>query len=358
MAPPLPILPVTVIGAYAHPAWLYASKEWLANGRFGETDARELYDDAVDRAIQDQERAGVDVITDGEMRRESFVWAFAKRATGLREVDPPRKVGEIGLDLRSVWETTGPVDMPKGLGAVEEFLDLTARTSSATKISIPGPFAMTSFMRPVEHYRDRPHLAEAFVPAIKDEVRRLAEAGCTFIQLDEPATPGYGYDPHEPADIARLYNACVEGVTGVKLGLHICFGTFRKIPYAKRTYAPYFPDLLEARADQFLFEFANREMAEIENWSSWAPDRELCAGIVDVRTHYLETPEDVAERARICLEHVDPERLWFSPDCGFRYVPRWLARAKLEALVEGVRRVRGELAGQAQERLEAPARAG
>jgi 5-methyltetrahydropteroyltriglutamate--homocysteine methyltransferase len=346
MSERLPILPTTVIGAYAHPAWLYASKEWIASGRFGETDIAELFDDAVDRAIADQELAGIDIISDGEMRRESFVWAFAKRATGLREVDPPRKVGEIGLDLRSVWETTGPVDMPIGLGAVEELLDLRARTSRPVKISIPGPFAMTSFMRPVEHYRDRPQLAEAFVPAINAEIRRLAEAGATFVQLDEPATPGYGYDPHEPKDIARLFNQCVEGVSGVKLGLHICFGTFRKIPYAKRSYEPYFPDLLEAKVDQFLFEFANREMSQIERWPSWAPDRELCAGIIDVRTHYLETPEDVAERARICLEHVPVDRLSFSPDCGFRYVPRWLALGKLKALAAGVAIVRQELEEQ------------
>jgi 5-methyltetrahydropteroyltriglutamate--homocysteine methyltransferase len=346
----LPLLPTTVIGAHGHPAWLYASQEWIANGRFGETDIAELYDDAVDRAIADQELAGIDLITDGEMRRESFVWAFAKRVTGLREVDPPRKVGEIGLDQRTVWETTGPVDMPRGLGAVEEFAYLKERAVRPTKISLPGPFAMTSFMRPVEHYRDRPHLAEAFVPAINDEIRRLAEAGATFVQLDEPATPGYGYDPHDAKDIARLFNACLEGVKGVRFGLHICFGTFRKITYAKRTYAPYFPDLLEAKVDQFLLEFANREMFEIDRWTSWAPDRELCAGIVDVRTHYLETPEDVAERARICLEHVPAEKLSFSPDCGLRYVPRWLAVGKLKALAEGVRIVRGEVTGSAEAR--------
>jgi methionine synthase II (cobalamin-independent) len=217
------------------------------------------------------------------------------------------------------------------------------RGERPVKISIPGPFAMTSFMRPVEHYRDRPHLAEAFVPAINAEIRRLAEVGATLIQIDEPATPGYGYDPHKPADIARLFNQCVEGVSGVKLGLHICFGTFRKIPYAKRSYEDYFPDLLEAKVDQFLFEFANREMSQIERWPSWAPDRELCAGIIDVRTHYLETPEDVAERARICLEHVPADKLSFSPDCGLRYVARWLAFGKLKALAAGVGIVRREL---------------
>lgn len=349
-----PPLRTTVIGSYAHPAWLYASQAWMAEGRFGPSDVTETYDDAVDRAIADQEEAGLDEITDGEMRRESFVWAFAKRATGLREVEAPRKVGELGLDQRSVWDTTGPVDMPHGLGAVEEFAYLAQHTHRPTKISLPGPFAMTSFMRPVEpHYRDRSALAAAFVPALREEIRRLAAAGCTFVQLDEPATPGYGYDPHAPKDIAELFNACVEGVEGVKFGLHICFGTFRKIPYAKRSYAPYFPDLLEARVDQFAFEFASREMAEIERCAEWVGDRELCAGIVDVRSHYLETAADVAERARTCLEHVPAERLCFSPDCGLRWVPRWLARGKIGALAEGVAMVRAELTGSAP-----PARAG
>jgi 5-methyltetrahydropteroyltriglutamate--homocysteine methyltransferase len=233
--------------------------------------------------------------------------------------------------------------MPNGLGAVEEMAYLMPRTQRPVKVSLPGPFAMTSFMRPVEHYRDRPQLAEAFVPSINEEIRRLAAAGVTFVQLDEPATPGYGYDPHKAADIARLFNQCIEGVSGVRFGLHICFGTFRKITYAKRTYAPYFPDLLEAKVDQFLFEYANREMFEIERFAEWAPERELCAGIIDVRTHYLETPEDVAERARVCLEHVPAEKLSFSPDCGLRYVPRWLAFGKLKALVAGVQIVREEI---------------
>jgi 5-methyltetrahydropteroyltriglutamate--homocysteine methyltransferase len=206
---------------------------------------------------------------------------------------------------------------------------------------------MTTFMRPVEHYPDRPSLAEAFVPAIHEEIKRLAAAGCTFVQLDEPATPGYGYDPHDAKDIARLFNACVEGIEGVRFGLHICFGSFRKITYAKRTYAHYFPDLLEARVDQFAFEFANRELYEIEKFAEWAPDRELCVGIVDVRTHYLETAEDVAERARRCLEHIPADRLCFSPDCGLRYVPRWLALGKLRALADGVGIVRAELTGSA-----------
>ena len=338
------MLPTTVVGSYAHPSWFYAAKELMEADRFGPTDVAETFDDAVDRAILDQEEAGLDVISDGEMRRASFVWAFASRMTGLRDAGPLRKMGPMSLDMRNVQETTGPVSVAAGMGAVEEFRYASTRTTTPIKVPLPGPFALTTFIRPVEHYRDRTHLAEAFVPALNAEIRALAAAGCRYIQLDEPATPGYAAnDPHPPADIARLFNACVEGVEGVHFSLHVCFGSFRKIPYAKKSYRHYFPELLEAKVDQFVFEYATREMAEIEQWSSWAPDRELGAGIIDIRTHYCETPDDVAERVRQCLHHVPADKLFLTTDCGLRYVHRTLARAKITNLVAGVRKVRDEL---------------
>ena len=346
MAQALPMIPTTVIGSYSLPAWLFAADDWINRNLFGPIDLQETYDDAVDRAILDQHLAGVDIITDGEMRRRGFVQTFAGRITGLRNVGPVRKVGEIGIDLEAVFETTGKVEVPHGLGIVEEFLYLKAHTDRAVKVTIPGPYALTSFYKPVEYYKDRTQLAEAFVPAINAEIRRLAQAGATLIQVDEPATPSYGYDPHTPKDIARLFNKCVEGVSGVKFAMHICFGSYKKIPYAKPTYAQYFPDLLEARVDQFVFEFATRCMAEIERWRDWAPDRELCAGVVDIRTHYVETPEDVAERIRACLKHVPAEKLSLSPDCGMRRVVRYVGFGKLKAMVAGARMVRKELTGR------------
>jgi 5-methyltetrahydropteroyltriglutamate--homocysteine methyltransferase len=340
----LPLLPTTVVGSYAHPSWLYAAKELIEADRFGPVDIAETFDDAVDRAIVDQEEAGLDVISDGEMRRASFVWAFASRMTGLRDAGAPRKIGPMSLDMRNVQETTGPVGVPNGMGAVAEFQYASRRTTKPIKVPLPGPFALTTFIRPVEHYADRTELAEAFVPALNAEISALAAAGCRWIQLDEPATPGYAAnDPHSPADIARLFNACIAGVSGVHFSLHVCFGSFRKLPYAKKTYRPYFPDLLEARCDQFVFEYATREMAEIEQWPTWAPDRELGAGIIDIRTHYCETPDDVAERVRRCLEFVPADKLFLTTDCGLRYVHRTLARQKITNLVAGVRKVRAEL---------------
>ena len=344
MSDGLTLLPTTVVGSYALPSWLYAADDWIKRDLFGPTDVAETLNDAVDRAVLDQQRAGIDIITDGEMRRRGFVQSFATKISGLRNIGPPRKVGEVGLDLEPVFETTGKLSVEHGFGIVDEFRYLKAHTDRAIKVTVPGPFAVTSFLKPVEHYRDRPHLAEEFVPAINAEVRALARAGATLIQIDEPAVPGlYGHDPHKPKDIARLFNACIAGVSGVRFALHICFGTYKKVPYAKRTYRPYFPDILEAKADQFVLEFANREMSEIDQWRAWAPDRELAAGVVDVRTAYCETPEDVAERIRLCLKHVDPEKLSLCPDCGMRRVVRYLAFDKLKALVTGAALVRQEL---------------
>lgn len=340
------LLPTTVVGAHGRPSWVFAADDWIKRGLFGPTDLREFYDDSVDRAIADQENAGVDIITDGEMRRRGFVETFGGRLTGLENVGPDRKVGEVSIDMEPILETRSKLNVPHGLGIVEEFNYLKAHTSRALKVTVPGPFALTSFIRPVEYYRDRTELALAFVPTVNAEIRELAAAGADFIQVDEPATPGVGTDAHDPNDVVALFNACVEGVSGVKFAIHICFGTYRKISYAKRSYAPYFPCLLDAHADQFVLEFANREMSEVERWPEWGADRELGAGVIDVRNHYLETPEDVAERLRVCLKYVAPEKLHVNPDCGLRRVPRWLARKKLEAMVQGTNIVRNEIAAE------------
>lgn len=343
----LPLLPTTVVGSYALPSWIYAADDWMQRGLYGPIDTEETFNDAVDRAILDQEKAGVDIISDGEMRRRGFVQGFVSKISGLKNVGAPRKVGEAGIDQEPVFETAGPITVPNGMGIVEEFEYLRDNTKRLTKVAVPGAYAITTWYKPVEHYKDRTQLAEAFVPALKNEIKRLAAAGAKYIQVDEPSTPGYGYDPHTPKDLARMFNMCIEGVSGVKFSMHICFGTHKKIAYAKRTYAPYFPEILEANAHQFVFEFANREMSEIDNWPKWAPDRDLVAGVVDVRNHYIETPEDVAESIRKCLKYVPAERLYLSPDCGMRRVARYRAFQKLKSLVEGARIVRRELTGRA-----------
>jgi 5-methyltetrahydropteroyltriglutamate--homocysteine methyltransferase len=340
----LPLLPTTVVGAHGRPSWLHTAKAEIARGAYGVADTQEALDDAVEIAILDQTRAGIDVITDGEMRREGFLGSFAGHITNLRNVGPLRKVGEVGLDMEPILETTGRVEVPLRMGIVDEFEYLQAHTTKPIKVTCPGPYALTAYIRPVEGYRTRRELAEAFVPAINAELKRLVSAGATYIQVDEPAISGVDRTPTPPADMVALYNEAVAGVQA-KLALHICFGTYRKMPYAPRTYRPYFPAVLEARADQLVLEFANRMMAEIELWEEFDVPMELGAGVVDVRNWYVESADEVAALIRTALQHVPAERLWLNPDCGLRRQARWVGSQKLQALAAGAAIVRRELVG-------------
>jgi 5-methyltetrahydropteroyltriglutamate--homocysteine methyltransferase len=202
-----------------------------------------------------------------------------------------------------------------------------------------GPFTLAGRIRPGDVYKDRMDVARALVPIVNQELRALVAAGCDFIQIDEPS-----FAVRVPSDFIQLFNATVEGV-GAKIGLHLCFGNYVGRPVAKRTYRPLFPHIFELNAHQYALEFANRELAELDLWKEFPSDRELAAGLVDVKNYYVETADDVAERVRAALRFVPPEKLSVVPDCGFSQTARWAARAKLKAMVEGTRIVRAELAG-------------
>ena len=335
----LPIIPTTVVGSYATPSWLWTARDEIEKGNYGPTDLKETYDDAVNMAIMDQERAGIDIISDGEMRRWYFVQSFYKLMTGIESDPPLRKIGLYGYDSPTRYHTTGKVTMTQGLGIVEEFQYARTHTEKPIKATVPGALTLTMHIRPREGYSDRLELAWEFAQVINKELKALVEAGADFIQLDEPS---YAVIPGGAKGWIELYNACVEGVDA-KLALHVCFGNLTSRPRGKRLYGWMFPELLEANAEQFVFEFANREMRESDLWKEHSIDRELGAGVVDVKSFYVETPEDVAERIRELLNYVPPEKLYVSPDCGFFQLPRWISYLKLEALVKGTQIVRREL---------------
>jgi 5-methyltetrahydropteroyltriglutamate--homocysteine methyltransferase len=177
------------------------------------------------------------------------------------------------------------------------------------------------------------------VPAVNAELRALAAAGADWIQVDEPSA---AIVPGQLDEYVAMFNACVEGVRA-KIGYHVCFGNLLSRPRGKRSYRWLFPRLLDCRCQQFVFEYANREMAEIEDWKDIGVDREIACGVVDVKSFYLETPEDVAERLVRCAQSIPVDKLSAIPDCGFFPVPRWLAAQKLERLVAGARLARRQL---------------
>jgi 5-methyltetrahydropteroyltriglutamate--homocysteine methyltransferase len=338
------LLPTSVIGSWAWPAWLHLSLAAHGRGELGPDDVKETLDDAVDRAILDQEEAGVDVITDGEMRRAGFFTAaFYGHLTGLRQLPPRRRVGIAGHDQRESFEVIAPLAAPDGLGVLAEYEYARTRTSRPLKVTCPGPFTLAGRPATGSVYKDRMDVAYALSDLINTELHALVNAGATIIQLDEPS---YAVHPSSPRAFVDLFNNTVRGLAGkAKIGIHFCFGNYVGRPVAKRTYRPLFPHILDVHADQFALEFANRELAELDLWQEFPSDKELAAGVVDVKNYYVETPEDIAERIRAALRYVAPEKLVIVPDCGWSQTARWAARAKLKSMVDGAAIVRRELTG-------------
>ena len=339
----LPLLPTSVIGSYALPAWFWTAVEQMDEDRFGTTEIKETFDDAVNVALMDQQRAGVDVITDGEMRRWYFVQSFYRRFEGLEARATLRKTGVYGYDSVPRWWPVERIRVPDGLGIVEEYQYAKAVSEKPLKATCPGPLTLTIHigLKDDTIYKDRMELAYEFADCVNRELKGLVEAGATFIQLDEPS---FSIVPGSSEDWIDLFNRTVGGVDA-KIGLHICFGNLGSRPRGKRRYGWMLEDILRSKADQISLEFANREMIETEICKEIAEVKEVAAGIIDVKSFYLETAEDVAERVRQILEHVPPEKLWITPDCGFFQLPRWLAFQKLKRMVEGVNIVRRELTG-------------
>jgi 5-methyltetrahydropteroyltriglutamate--homocysteine methyltransferase len=327
-----------VVGSHARPSWFVSGLDAAERGEFGPVDLAEMMDDAVDLAIRDQESAGIDVVTDGEMRRAGFFTAeFYRHLTGVRTLPPPRRLGAGGHDQQHRLEVLEPIAAPDGLGVVAEYRAAVGRANRPLKMTLPGPYTLSGRLTtgPGMVYRDRVAAAEAFVPLLRAELSALADAGATIIQLDEPSP---AIHPDAGADFAALFNAAIEPVVGrVRLGAHLCFGNYLGRPLARRTYRPIVAAMLGFRVDEFVLEFANREMAEVELLPEIvAAGRDVSVGVIDVKNYYLETADDVAERIdRVLATGVRPDRVTLVPDCGFSQTARWATLAKLRALVAG-----------------------
>ena len=340
-------LRTTVIGSYPLPGWLEFASQHL--DQFGEADRAELQEDAVIAAIHDQIAAGLDVISDGEQTRLDFNLSFYGYLEGIElEQSLTRRFGPPAHDQRGKHRITGELRAPRGLGVVEEWKRLQrlapASTSGpALKASVPGPYTLSGRLLPDGEYLDRFDVTEALLPIVRDELIALLEAGCREITVDEPSMSCYAHreDPHRFVDI---FNRTVEPVIGkCRLSTHACFGNYKARAVGKRTYKPMFPAFLEIKVDEIHLEMASREFAEIEIIERIAERMDVAVGVIDVKSYYIETPDDVADRVRLCLKYAPPDRLSFAPDCGLSQTARWAARQKLKNMVTGVKRVRDEL---------------
>ncbi len=337
-------LRTTVIGSYPFPGWVEFASQHLE--RFGPDDLAELQEDAVIAAVHDQVAAGLDVITDGEQTRLDFNLSFYGFLEGIAlESAPPRRFGPPAHDQRGRHPITGELRAPRGLGAVDEFLRLKriAPAGPTLKASVPGPYTLSGRLVPGGSYPDRYSVTEALLPIVRGELVALVEAGCGEITVDEPSMSCYAHR-EDPARFVDIFNRTVAPVVGrCRLSTHLCFGNYKARAVGPRRYAPMFPAFLGLSVDEVHLEMASREFAEIERIGEIARHMDVAVGIVDVKSYYVETAEDIAARVRLCLQHAPAERLAFAPDCGLSQTARWAARRKLGNLVAGVRRVREEL---------------
>src|SRR6185369_6692404 len=335
-----------VIGSYPFPGWLEFACAHLAE--FGEADRAELQDDAVLAAIHDQTSAGLDVITDGEQTRLDFNLSFYGYLRGIElEGTPPRRFGPPAHDQRGKHKVTGQLSAPRGLGVVDEFkrLQRLAPPGPILKASVPGPYTLSGRLAPGSVYGDRFALTEALIPIVRQELQQLVAAGCREITVDEPSMSCYAHR-EDTGRFVDIFNRTVAPAIGqCRLSTHLCFGNYKARAVGPRLYRPMFPAFLEFNVDEIHVEMASREFAELEIIAQIARRRDVAVGIIDVKSYYIETPADVADRVRRCLKHAPAERLSLAPDCGLSQTARWAAKQKLKNLVEGVKIVRRELEG-------------
>ena len=337
-------LRTTVIGSYPFPSWLELASQQL--DKFGTNEITELQEDAVIVAIHDQVEAGLDVITDGEQSRLDFNLSFYGYLQGIQPNGRPLRVfGPPAHDQRGKHHIVGELTAPRGLGVLDEYqrLKRLAPKSFRLKASVPGPYTLSGRLNPNGQYPDRYAITEALIPIVCTELEALVKAGCEEITVDEPSMSCYAYK-EDTKRFVDIFNRTVGTVFGkTHLSTHLCFGNYKARAVGPRQYAPMFPDFLDMQVDEIHLEMASREFLELEMIEDIAKVKDVAVGIVDVKSYYIETPEDIASRVRYCLKYAPPERLSFAPDCGLSQTARWAAKLKLQNMAKGVKMVRKEL---------------
>lgn len=337
-------LRTTVVGSYPFPSWLEFASQHLE--KFGSNEFIELQDDAVIIAIHDQMEAGLDVITDGEQSRLDFNLSFYGYLQGIEANEKPLRVfGPPAHDQRGKHNIVGELTAPRGLGVVEEYQRLArlAPKGPTLKASVPGPYTLSGRLNPNKQYPDRYAVTEALLPIVRAELEALVRAGCQEITVDEPSMSCYAYK-EDTKRFVDIFNRTVAPVVGkTHLSTHLCFGNFKARAVGPRQYAPMFPDFLDMNVDEIHLEMASREYSELELLKEIALVKDVAVGVIDVKSYYIETPNDIAKRVRQCLQYAPAERLSFAPDCGLSQTARWASRLKLQNMVEGVKIVKREL---------------
>jgi 5-methyltetrahydropteroyltriglutamate--homocysteine methyltransferase len=345
---PLPahLLPTTVVGSYPQPDWL-VNRQMLSKvvprtrmreiWRVQEEFLEQAQDDATLLAIRDLEKAGIDIITDGEMRRESYSNRFATALEGLDLARPGEVRTRSGL-MTPVPRVVGRIRRTRPV-ELRDMQFLRANTGLPAKITLPGPFTMGQQAKN-EFYKDDEEMAMDFAVAVNEEALELEKAGADVLQLDEPWLRN---DP----EAAKRYavTAINRALQGIKIPtvVHLCFGYAAVVPGAsKPTGYSFLPGLADSIAEQISIEAAQPrlDLGVLRDLAG----KKVMLGVLDLGTDEIETPQLVAERIRAGLKYLKPAHLIPAPDCGMKYMPRAVAYGKLRALVEGAAIVRAEIA--------------
>jgi 5-methyltetrahydropteroyltriglutamate--homocysteine methyltransferase len=296
---------------------------------------------AIKAAILDQERAGIDIVSDGELRRDNDVDYLLARIPGVEIAQRAKADYFDYYEARVAHPLPAPADLGVGLGLAADYRFTRQLTDMPVKVSITGPFSLSRRIRNTA-YPDPADLVRALARLLNAEARELARAGALMLQIDEPFLAGY------PEDIALAIEAIniVTDVPGVHWTLHVCYGNRYARPLWAGHYDFLFPAVLDTAVDQLALEFARKGDEDLRLLEQYQWDRGLGLGVIDVKTDQVESREQVAARIRRALRFVAPGKLSVNPDCGLRHVPPAAARAKLGAMVAGAAEVRGELGGQ------------
>jgi 5-methyltetrahydropteroyltriglutamate--homocysteine methyltransferase len=339
------LLPTSLVGSYPQPEWLIdraklakkvprvrADDLW----RVAPQELEAAQDDATILAIRDQERAGLDIITDGEQRRESYSNRFATALDGVDVKNPGTVINRNGKPI-PVPRVVGPIRR-NGPVELRDLKLLRANTERAVKATVPGPFTMSKQAQD-DYYKDEEAVALAYADALNAEIKDLFAAGADVVQLDEPWM-------QQHPDKARAYglaalDRALDGVRGT-VAVHLCFG-YAAVVHEKPSGYSFLPELERARAQQISIEAAQPrlDLAVLRE----LPSKTIILGVIDLADMNVETPQIVAERIRRALAHVPAERLVVAPDCGMKYLKRPIAFAKMKAMAEGAALVRREIEG-------------
>ncbi len=330
------LLPTTVVGSYSVPEWLERLKTEFYQRRISAQHLTEIHEVAIKAAVKDQERAGIDIVSDGELRRDNDIDYFLARIPGVHIAQRAKS------DYYDYYEAQVAAPLPEDdkstLGLAADFEFTRQLTDRPVKFSFTGPFSLSRRITG-SAYANPADLVRALAARLNAEARSLVDAGATYLQIDEPFLAGY---PDEAALAVEAVNIVTDGVPAT-WALHVCYGNRYARPSWEGHYDFLFPAVLAARVDQLVLEFARKGLEDLKLIKQYACPSSLGLGVIDVKSATVETPDLVAARIRRALEYVEPSRLMINPDCGLRHLAPEVARRKLHAMVAGTEIVRSEL---------------